>query len=339
LSRRLTAALDTTARFARQQRVDLIWAVLNSPSAILLARPLAHALRVPLVVSVWDPPEYLADDERLEPRTRHRVLREFGRAMKSATRRAVISENMREEYRRRYGIDAIVHRHGISDELRHPPKQAPAAADRLVIGVAGNLYARREWNALLAALTLHQWRIGGRQVILRVMSSGIQATAKGPAQIEYLGWRSPEETIRLLADADVGYLPYWFDERYRLSVRLCFPTKLCTYLAAGIPTWFHGPEDSSVTRFFRSYPAGVCCHSRKPDVIAASLDRLATDGLLYSSAVAAGQAALDSELSFATFIDRFAELLSIDPQDLLPKPTAPTPSVSRQPALPLSVVY
>jgi len=318
LKRRLRSCLSQAQRFAKQHHAELVWAILNCPSTILLARPLADALALPLVVTVWDPPEYLAENHRLEPLERRRLLREFERTLRAAARCAVASEGMRDEYRQRYGVDGIVHIHAIRPELRRLPANGPGPDDRLIIGVAGNLYAKREWDALLAALSAHHWRIAGRQVVVRVLSGGIRAAAEGGTCIEYLGWRPPEETIDLLAEADLAYLPYWFDKRHRLSVRLCFPNKLSTYLAAGIPVLFHGPEDSSVARFFRRYPAGVCCHSLDEGQIVASLERLASDGHLYTAAVAAGQAALDQELNITVFLNRFATLLGIDRRALLP---------------------
>jgi hypothetical protein len=318
LKHRLRSCLSQAQGFAKQHHAELVWAILNRPSTILLARRLASALPVPLVVTVWDPPEYLAENYRLDALERRRLLREFERTLRAAARCAVASEGMRDEYRQRYGVDGIVHIHAVRPELRRLPANGPRSAGRLIIGVAGNLYAKREWDALLAALSAHHWRIAGRQVVVRVLSSGIRAAADGGACIEYLGWRPPEETIDLLAEVDLAYLPYWFDWRHRLSVRLCFPNKLSTYLAAGIPVLFHGPEDSSVARFFQRYPAGICCHSLDKGQIVASLERLASDGHLYSAAAAAGQAALDQELNLTVFLDRFAMLLGIDRRALLP---------------------
>jgi len=133
-----------------------------------------------------------------------------------------------------------------------------------------------------------------------------------------LGWHSVEETIDLMAGVDVTYLPYWFDESYRLPARLSFPTKLATYLASGRPVLFHGPEDSSPSKFFRRFPVGLCCHSLKESEIIECLHRFATDREFYAMATSAGQTALDQELDLRVFLKRFAMLIGIEESELLP---------------------
>ena len=136
--------------------------------------------------------------------------------------------------------------------------------------------------------------------------------------IEYLGWRSVEETVELMSQVDVTYLPYWFDKAYGLSVRLCFPNRLATYLAAGRPVLFHGPEDSSPARFLRRFPAGLCCHSLEEAKIIDSLRRLIIDREFYALATQACQAAREQELDLRVFRRRFAALIGIEEDELLP---------------------
>jgi hypothetical protein len=134
--------------------------------------------------------------------------------------------------------------------------------------------------------------------------------------IEYLGWQSPEKTIELMSQVDVTYLPYWFDRSHSLSVRLCFPSKLTTYLAAGRPVLFHGPKDSSPAHFFSRFPVGLCCHSLEEPEIIESLRRFIIDRKFYALATQAGQAALDQELDLRVFRRRFATLIGIEEEEL-----------------------
>ena len=315
---RVPALTAQAVQFARQQRVELVWAVLNSPTLIYLARRVAAALRVPLAVTVWDPPERFVVDQRLDPLTLRILSGDFASTLRTAVRCGVASEGMQSEYKNRYGIESVVLIRGVHPKLRRPAAKEPTGKGQFIIGVAGSLYAAREWQALLSALSSVNWCLDGRDVTVRVLGSGVRLHAQGKMRVEYLGWRSLEETIDLMSQVDVAYLPYWFDESYSLAVRLCFPNKLTTYLAAGRPVFFHGPEDSSPARFFRRFPVGLCCHSLEAVDIIESLRRFVTDREFYASATQAGQAALDQELDLRVFRRRFAALIAIEEDELLP---------------------
>jgi hypothetical protein len=183
----------------------------------------------------------------------------------------------------------------------------------VIIGYSGSLYALDEWNAFLKTLDDHHWQLDGRPVVVRVLSSAFSQQVSGPVQIEFLGWRSTEETIRWLSETDLVYLPYWFSSRYEEVVNLAFPNKLATYVAARVPVLFHGPRRSSPSRFFERYPVGLACHSLEPDQIWAAVRQLASDQDVRSRALAACDAAYQEELNDEVFRRRFAEFLGIAP--------------------------
>ena len=61
--------------------------------------------------------------------------------------------------------------------------------------------------------------------------------------------------------------PYWFDPDFEEEARLCFPSKIASYLASGRTLFFHGPAHSAPARFLNSQDAGVVCDSLDPNVI------------------------------------------------------------------------
>jgi glycosyltransferase involved in cell wall biosynthesis len=119
----------------------------------------------------------------------------------------------------------------------------------------------------------------------------------GPADIRLMGWRSQEDTLRILAEADVLYCPYWFDPAFEEEARLSFPSKLTSYLAAGRAVLFHGPEYASPSRFLVEHDAGLCCHSLDPVAVTESLCRLFGDADLYRRLTAHGRRAFDEHLT------------------------------------------
>jgi hypothetical protein len=305
-------------RFGQHRQVELLWAVLNRPPIYQIAPEVARRLGVPMVCTVWDPPQSVCHAHRLDRLSRRVALRDFDHALSLARRCAVISEAMRDEYSARYGVETVIMRQGVKREDRRPVATRPNDNGRFVIGFCGTIYAVREWQALLSALERVDWHISGHEVVVRALTTKMEGNTSRRANIEWLGWRPMPETIRLLSESDVNYLPYWFDDAHRTAVRLCFPSKLSPYLASGRPVLFHGPADSSPVRFFEHYPVAACAHSLDEREIISALQRVTTDTTFYHRTSAAINAALDEELSIDVFRRRFAALLGITEQDLLP---------------------
>lgn len=311
--------IKQAVRVGRENNVDILWASLSSPTLIYMAKRVANDLDAQLVTTVMDPPESFAVELGMDCLSRRTMLKCFKDTLQASVRCSVASEGMQEEYKRRYGIDSEVLIHGVHPRLRRPPSTKPTDISKFVIGFAGSLYAKQEWRSLLSALSSVDWRVGGRDVILKVLGGWIiHYQAQGRMQVEYLGWRSLEETIDILSQVDVNYLPYWFDRSYSLSVRVCFPNKLSTYLAAGRPVFYQGPKDSSPTRFFQRFPVGICCHSLNESDIIESLSRFVNDQDFYASAARQTQIAVDQELNLRVFLKRFASLIGISEAELLP---------------------
>lgn len=313
----LPKLVEQAVEFGRQQGVEVVLAVLNEPMINHMATKVASALKVPLLTNIQDPPEKFILDLGLDRFTRRMLLNDFIHALQSSLRCSTASEGMQAAYKQQYGVDSVVLIHGLSSNLWQPPAQYRQSKE-FIIGFAGNLYANQEWYALLDALSSVGWCIGGHEITIRVLSPYLNLKGVDKMHIEYLGWRSVGKTLKLLAQTDVTYLPYWFDKDRELSVRQCFPNKLSTYLAAGRPVFYHGPECASVARFLQRYPAGYSCHSLDPTEIVQGLNRLISDPQYYSDAVRAGQEALCKELSLEVFRSRFATLLGVNVNQLVP---------------------
>jgi glycosyltransferase involved in cell wall biosynthesis len=134
-------------------------------------------------------------------------------------------------------------------------------------------------------------------------------SANKGARIEFLGWHSQVETIELLSEADILYCPYWFDPVFVTEARLCFPSKLITYLAAGRPVLFHGPSYASPARFLKEHNAALFCHSLVPSEVAAALQLLVLDKDLYRQTADNGRKAFEEHLTLAAAKKSFFEFL------------------------------
>jgi glycosyltransferase involved in cell wall biosynthesis len=309
---------DEVTRAGRELGADIVWMPLVGTTTLSIAPQVADSLGVPLMSMVWDPPEYLLPlSYSLRGRLLAHHMGRFGGAVRASTRCAVMSEAMKASYEERYGTSCIVMHHGIAESLWRGATAIPRAEGEFVIGYAGSLYAKDEWRALLRALDAVGWRVGGRAVVLRVFGASVEpAATSSHARIECRGWQSLRDTIDELTRVDIGYLPYWFDDRYRIAVEQSFPSKLSTYFAAGIPVLYHGPRRGSPTAFLERYPAGTTCHGTTTEEIITALERCAADPGLRKRSSEITRRAMEEELGEHVFRRRFADLLGVDADEL-----------------------
>jgi hypothetical protein len=258
--------------------------------------------------------------------TFNRLLGTFANTVRSAVRCGVASEAMKHQFEQDWGTPCVVMVYGLRRPAATLPSRHSSRDDRLVIGFAGGFYADEEWNALLSALAAQDWRVAGRSVVVKILGSCFRQDSSIPLQIEYLGWRDSAETVHLLSQMDVGYLPYPFDARYRDMVQLSFPGKLATYVAARIPVLYHGPRESSPATFLERFPVGIGCHSLSHSDIIETLELLVMDAEFRRRARNACDQAFEQELNASVFRRRFAELIGVSEADLLPQVLGPAVS-------------
>ena len=310
--------VDRVVQVGKRQEADLLWSPLHSPSTIRVARAAAELLGVPLVTTVWDPPAYVLRDYRQDRLTVERLLSAFDDAVRGSRCCGTASYAMKRRYEERYGTRCVQMTYGQRRGAEVFPSQTRPASERIAVGFVGHLYAEDCWDAFVAALAGRNWKIAGREVVLKVMGSGFRQTGFQPLNVELFGWRSLAEAGRMIAELDVAYLPYWFDDAYREVVQLSFPSKMATYVAGRVPVFYHGPAESSISQFLEKYPVGVGCHTVAPESIADELESMLTRPEVLARAREACDDAYREELSVDVFRSRFAQLLDIDEKDLLP---------------------
>lgn len=306
---RVRSLAQSAISFGKDFGAEALWCVLEGQTLIRLAVPVAKGLGVPLYTQVWDPPGWWFREHRIGPFTARRFMRHYHKALRSSTAVAAASWAMAEQYSKDYGIRAVPVVPGLDAGLARPPATEVHVGPELVIGVAGQLYASEEWTALVSALDSVQWKIADRDVRIRLLGRDFKMSANKGARVEFLGWRSQVETIELLSEADILYCPYWFDPVFETEARLCFPSKLITYLAAGRPVLFHGPSYASPARFLKEHNAALFCHSLVPSEVAAALQLLVLDKDLYRQTTHNGRKAFEEHLTLAAAKKSFFEFL------------------------------
>ncbi len=312
-NKRLT---EEVVGFGQMVEADMLWCVLQGQTEIRLALPVARKLGIPYIAHLWDPHYLWVDAHAVDRISQEIVFRRLAKTFKNSHGIAAASWAMAEQYQRDYGVKAIPIVTSVDSRSAIAPAKKMHETDEFIIGAAGKLYPEEVWRALFNALNTVNWKIGKKNIKIRILSRDVTLSTDGKMNVEFLGWRPQEEAIRLLSGADVLYCPYWFDPYFETVVRLSFPGKLTTFLAAGRPVFFHGPEFASPARFLTQNDAGIICNSIESSVIVETLSKLISNPDLYARLSENGRKAFDKYLTLDSMRRYFAELLGVE-EDLL----------------------
>jgi len=299
--------LKIVQKSVREHSCEAIWAILNTPAIIWSALTISRAVRLPLYSMVLDPLQFVTHNICLDPAVKQ-IEDRFVETLQNSQRVAVIGPSMAAEYRARYGVEATSIVHGVPPHLWRLGSR-PASAEGFTIAFAGSLYAKQEWRSLLEGLRINGNRVGGRPVKIVFFGRKPLTGVPMPELVEFRGPVELHTLVDALNQADVCYLPYWFDERRSDIVRLSFPTKLSTYVASGTPVLYHGPLNSSPTAFMEQYPVGVCCHDLSPRAVVSALERCAPETGIREAIGEPAQRALSEHLGLPAMARCFQQWL------------------------------
>jgi hypothetical protein len=275
----LPKIIKSVVAFAKANKTEMIWNVVQGQTMIKTVRPLAKKALLPYIIQIWDPPTWWLMENGFDKFTKRSILNEFGAAIKNSECCITASEAMNNEYIKRYAprcaIPVIL---GFDSSRVLPNAMNP---NNFVIALSGQIYAKQEFLSLVAALNLLEWKHNGKHIALRLYGRYYNVfnniIFSSSANIILQGWLSQDELLPELAAANLLYCPYWFDESFREEASLSFPSKLSTYLKVGKPVLFHGPDYSSPGIFLKKYNAGYICTSLDPQVLAELIKTIIID--------------------------------------------------------------
>ena len=212
---------------------------------------------------------------------RNWVDRRFGEIYRQAVSRFCVSPYMEETYRERYAAPGSVllpSRAPDAPRFDGPPPRLRQADRSLVFGFGGTIntpgYARA-LSRLAAAL-----QTAGARLHIYGPISATQAAEAGleGSNISLRGLVPADRFIERMRDeVDVLFMPISFDLPDRENMRLCFPSKLTDYTAAGLPILAYGPPDASGIRWARANPdSAEIVDSEEPAALVAAIQRLAS---------------------------------------------------------------
>lgn len=297
--------VELILRKSNEIDAESIWITLSTIELILISNELIKKKKR-VKITVWDAPEYLSNSIRLSSKSAKHVMQLFGEVIKNSSQVSVISDAMKREYLSFYGVTSNVIRHVIP---QYPINEDKKNYKKIRIVFAGSLYSKNEWNSFITALEGVNWKINQKPVYLYFIGSFPRTGVKKSKRIIFMGVKTFEQTMQLMMRMNIGYLPYWLDQKFSIVARTSFPGKLSAYAASGLAIFHHGPEYAEASAFLNQYQFGLTCASLDRNEVINELSKLDIHSTS-TKCVEARKNALQTELSVATMSKRFVEFIS-----------------------------
>jgi len=268
-------------------RPEVVYALFSSIPGMRLLHAVLDRTGAPFVAHMMDDwPATIYGSGALGPGLRREADRLLRSLLERAKVRIAISEDMRVEYEKRYGMPFVaVHnpvdlarvrrsqrsqweRHGGPFKVRYGGRVGPGIGTSLV-----------DVGRAVAAL-----RSSGIDIELEVATSSAREPAlRDLAALDGVHIRpmAPYEALPAeLAGADVLVMPYDFDAMSEKLMRFSMATKTAEFMASGTPVLVYAPESFAVSRYAHGSGWGVAVTTRGPAAVQHQLVELLSDSKL-----------------------------------------------------------
>ncbi len=297
-------------QFIEKTKPEIIWCTLEGQTMIRLASILQKEVPLPMVTQIWDPPEWWMHDNGVDKWSRSSILKTFSSVLHNSSRVAAASWAMADAYANEHHCRTIPVVPGLPSDWAKEPATKLNNEKKLTIGFAGQMYSVEEWRYLLNTLDALDWKVEGREVEIVMLGHSFQLSGNQRRNIRYLGWCDQQTSLQILSECDILYCAYWFSNKFEAPAKLSFPSKLTSYLAAGRPILFHGPEYSSPYKFLKEHDAGMLCHGVTKSAISNALNQLVGDPQRYRQLSENGNRAFQSYLTEEYMRSQFLNALT-----------------------------
>jgi glycosyltransferase involved in cell wall biosynthesis len=297
------------AKIAKGEKCGLIVACSGDVADIPAAYLASRWSRLPFYAYIFD--DYLHQWTR-------RLHRSFVRraeriAIKGAAGVIVPNEFLRDEYRRRYGIEpTVIHNpyEETRDEMVGDPAVAAGESGARIVFTGAIYHANFDaFRSLVAGirelnrpnLTLHVYTFQHPDALKN-------ESIFGPIMVH--DYVTPPEAQRIQRQADILFLPLSLDSVIPDVLKTSAPGKMGEYLASGRPILIHAPPDSFVNWYFREYECGIVVDRGGPEYLAEAIGLLLDDANLRQKIVENAQERARVDFSLAAAQDKFIELFA-----------------------------
>ena len=246
----------------------------------------ASKLKIPVILNVHDDLKYVAIGHPYL----NQMLDTLGEIWRKSAQIVVISNEIGQEYSKRYGkreFEPITD--GLTEVAAAP---VPRPETSLRVYFMGLFHYRYQANlrALLDALKLIRASHPDWDISMTCRCGSIFGEiAQDDVPVTILPFAPEAQVAKDMLSADLLYQPLPFEKDAETFGKFSLSTKLVTYLGSGLPILYHGPADSAAGNLLATRKAGFVSTTLDPQKIAEGI--LASAGqrdTIVSNALALG---------------------------------------------------
>jgi len=310
-------------RLARKNGIEALFTV--PWNALFVAAYFIHRFTgLPLFVYIMDDPAGMPSQPAWKA-IFYRLL--MPKILRSASRVWCVSSYTCEEFERRYSVRCEPLWPPVEiEEFRKGREEAAGPSSGTVrIVYTGAIYDA-QIDALQNLVQVLNFRDpaphGGKQFHLTLCTSLPNRTLErmaltGPAvRSQHVRL---QDMPRVLAEADILFLPYTFKAQLEHVARTSFPSKIAEYLSAGTPILVHAPPYATATRFFRDHGCGYVVDRPDAQALRQALHTLSEDADLRRKLITHGLEVAKRTFDQQQIIPAFRQALSQLPRRM-PEP-------------------
>lgn len=259
-----------------QKGIDRIWIILQGQTMIHVAKYIIDNTKIPVITQVWDHPKWWLEENKVNWLSTQRILRNYEYVIGHSQACGVASDNMGNEYHDKYSLKCRVIIPTLKIAAKPITENILASKHDIKIGMCGQLYAKDEWDSLVAALEGVNWEINGKTV--KIIYVGYSLNENINPNIINHGYKSQSDVLDIMGECDILYCPYIINEAKKHISIYSFPSKVVSYMAASRPILYHGPMYSSPAKLITNSNLGIACDSLEAkDIIGAITSILASE--------------------------------------------------------------
>lgn len=243
---------------------DLTWIVIDKDEIFLMST-LVKYLGTQFHLTIHDDPEVSL--KLIGKKIEKYDLSRFEYLLKNASSIDCISNKMSSYYYEKAGVNSIVLTRTISKstlELNAQIDKLNNNEVNIIMGGWGD--CPKPWPyCLVEALNILEQKSTKK---VKFYAFDPMFKDLNDSRFIYCERMTASEFDLFLNKMDIGYAPDPLELRYRLFAQTSLSTKIVTYLSATLPSFYHGPQDSTISELFSRFKAGIVVESNDPGAIA-----------------------------------------------------------------------
>lgn len=263
---------------------ELLYFQISNRESILFAMDLINHLKIPSVIHMMDDwPSTISDKGILKFYWNRRIGTEFMQLLSLTQTHLSISNEMSEEYKKRYGYSFVPFHNTIDIDIwsRPSPKEWDLSKAKKTILFSGRIGTGIRQSLLELAVAIEHLRDEGIDAELHIQTASkdnnilqqlkLYSSVIINPPIEY------KDLPKLYSSADLLVIVNDFSNRGIRFLKYSMPTKVPEYMISGTPILVYASEETALYKFFDRHKCGYCVGNHDINALANAIKKLIND--------------------------------------------------------------